>query len=228
MLFVPPAITAQDLPNEAYLRKQRDTWLNVAQNSKHDMEAWHKVGEFELQLGNPDAAIAAESKAIAMHPKYAVAYAGRARAHFEKRDFNACRADATKVIELMEARGGMQRFLDFEQPPEHYIACYRLRGLSNAWESKWDQAFADLAAAVKLSPNDVKLEVERATLFEKAKRPKDAIASRLRAGLLFADGGAKAKAGEQIDALKRLGASREAGQIEAKLASKRPKSDLPD
>ena len=228
MLLIPPALLAQDLPNEAYLRKQRDTWLNVAQNSQHDMEAWHKVGEFELQLGNADAAIAAESKAIAMHPKYAVAYGGRARAYFDKRDFAACRADATKVIELLEAKGGMQRFIDFEQPPEVYIACYRLRGLANAWESKWDPAFADLAAAVKLSPNDVKLEAERAALFEKAKRPKDAVASRLRAGLLYADAGMKKQTGEQVEALKRLGAAKEAGQVEAKLASKKPKSDLPD
>ena len=228
MLLVPPALLAQDLPHEAYVRKQRDIWLNVAQNSKHDMEAWHKVGEFELQLGNPDAAIAAESKAIAMHPKYAAAYGGRARAHFDKRDFAACRADATKVIELLEARGGLQKYLDFEQPPEFYIAAYRLRGLANAWESKWDPAFADLAVAAKLAPNDAKLEVERATLFEKAKRPQDAITSRLRAGLLFADGGAKAKAEEQAVALKRLGGAKEAAQVEAKLASKKSKSDLPD
>ncbi len=228
MLLIPPALVAQDLPNEAYVRKQRDIWLNVAQNSKHDMEAWHKVGEFELQLGNADASIAAESKAIAMHPKYAAAYGGRARAHFDKRDFAACRADATKVIELLEARGGLQKYLDFERPPEFYIASYRLRGLANAWESKWDPAFADLAVAVKLAPNDAKLEVERATLFEKAKRPKDAMTSRLRAGLLFADGGMKAKAEEQAAALKRLGSAKEAAQVEAKLASKKPKSDLPD
>ena len=228
MLLVPPALHAQDLPNEAYVKKQRDIWLNVAQNSKHDTEAWHKVGEYELQLGNADASIAAESKAIAMHPKYAAAYGGRARAHFDKRDFAACKADATKVIGLLEAKGGMQRFLDFERPPEVYLACYRLRGLANAWESKWEPAFSDLAAAVKLSPVDAGLELERAVLFEKAKRPKDAIASRLRAGLLFADGGAKAKAVEQAAALKRLGGAKEAAQVEAKLASKKPKSDLPD
>jgi tetratricopeptide (TPR) repeat protein len=228
MLLVPPALLTQDLPNEAYVRKQRDIWLNVARNSKHDMEAWHKVGEFELQLGNPDAAIAAETKAIEMFPKYAVAYAGRARAHFDKRAFAAARADASKTIELLEAKGGLQKYLDFERPPEHYVASYRLRGLANAWESKWDPAFADLAVAVKLAPHDAKLEVERATLFEKARRPKDAIASRLRAGLLFADGGAKAKAEEQAAALKRLGGAQEAAQVEAKLASRKPKSDLPD
>ena len=100
--------------------------------------------------------------------------------------------------------------------------------MANAWESKWDPAFADLAAAVKLSPNDVKLEAERATLFEKAKRPKDAITSRLRAGLLYADAGMKKQAREQAEALKRLGATREAAQVEAKLVSKKPKSDLPD
>lgn len=228
MLPVPPALVAQDLPNEAYVRKQRDTWLDVARNSKHDVEAWHKVAEFELQLGNPDAAIAAEDKAIAMFPKYAVAYATRARAHFDKRNFPAARADASKVIELLEARGGFQKYIDFERPPEHYIASYRLRGLSYAWESNWEPAFKDLAAAVKLSPNDASLEVERATLFEKAKRPKDATASRLRAGLLYADAGMKGRAEEQAAALKRLGAVKEAGQIDAKLASRNPKSDLPD
>jgi glycerol-3-phosphate dehydrogenase len=81
---------------------------------------------------------------------------------------------------------------------------------------------------VKLSPNDVTLEVERATLYEKAKRPKDAIPSRLRAGLLCVDAGMNAKAEEQVAALKKLGAVKEAGQIEAKLASRKPKSDLPD
>ncbi len=228
MLLVSPALVAQDLPNEAYVRKQRDTWLDVAQNSRHDMEAWHKVAEFELQLGNPDAAIAAENKAIEMFPKYAVAYATRARAFFDKRDFAKCRADASKVIELMEARGGFQKYLDFERPPEHYLASYRLRGLSYAWEQQWDPAFKDLAAFVKLSPNDPAIEVERAALYEKAKRPKEAVPCRLRAGLLYADAGMKAKAEEQAAALKRLGAGKEAGQIEAKLASRKPKSDLPD
>jgi tetratricopeptide (TPR) repeat protein len=180
MFIPPPAIQSQDLPREAHLRKQRDIWLNVARNSKHDMEAWHKVAEFELQLGNPEAAIEAETKAIGMFPRYAVAYATRARAHFDKRDFAAARADASRVIELLEAKGGFQKFIDFERPPEHYIASYRLRGLAYAWEQKWDPAFADLAAAVKLSPNDASLEVERAKLFEKAKRPKEAVPCRLR------------------------------------------------
>lgn len=228
MFIPPPAIQSQDLPREAHLRKQRDIWLNVARNSKHDMEAWHKVAEFELQLGNPEAAIEAETKAIGMFPRYAVAYATRARAHFDKRDFAAARADASRVIELLEAKGGFQKFIDFERPPEHYIASYRLRGLAYAWEQKWDPAFADLAAAVKLSPNDASLEVERAKLFEKAKRPKEAVPCRLRAGLLYADGGAKGLAEEQAAALKQLGAAKEAAQVEAKLASKKPKSDLPD
>ncbi len=228
MILPSPALIAQDLPNEAYVRKQRDTWLNVAQNSKHDVEAWHKVAEFELQLGNPDAAIAAEDKAIAMFPKYAVAYATRARAHFDKRNFPAARADASKVIELLEAKGGFQKYIDFERPPEHYIASYRLRGLANAWEQKWDPAFADLAAAVKLSPNDASLEVERAKLYEKAKRPREAVPCRLRAGLLYADSLARDLAMEQAEALRKLGAPKEAAQVEAKLASKKPKSDLPD
>ncbi|MFN8012125.1 MAG: hypothetical protein U0P81_12065 [Holophagaceae bacterium] len=228
MLPVPPALQAQDLPHEASVRKQRDLWLDVARNSKHDVEAWHKVAEFELRLGNPDGAIAAEDRAIGMFPKYAVAYATRARAHFDKRDFAAARADASKVIELLEAKGGFQKYLDVERPPEHYLASYRLRGLAYAWERQWDAAFRDLAAAVKLSPDDVALEVERATLFEKAGRPRDAIASRLRAGLLSADAGMKGRAEEQAAALRKLGAAKEAGEVEAKLASRKRKSDLPD
>ncbi|MBK8727005.1 MAG: hypothetical protein IPL96_13430 [Holophagaceae bacterium] len=228
MLFIPPALIAQDLPNEAYLTKQRDTWLNVAQNSKHDMEAWHKVGEFELQLGHADAAIAAESKAIAMHPKYAAAYAGRARAHFDRRDFAATRADATKVIELLEARGGLQKYLEVERPPEHYIASYRLRGLANAWESKWEPAFADLAVAARLALTTRSWRWSAPRSSKKPSAPRTPSRAACGLGSLFADGGVKAKAEEQAAALKRLGGTREAAQVEAKLASKQPKSDLPD
>lgn len=32
-LFISPPALHQDLPSEAYLKKERDTWLNVAQNS---------------------------------------------------------------------------------------------------------------------------------------------------------------------------------------------------
>lgn len=85
------------------------------------MEAWHKTAEFEGQLGNWDKAIQYESKAIEGHAKYAVAYAGRGRAYFEKKNWGACRADCSKAIELLEARGGLQKYLEYEQPPDCYI-----------------------------------------------------------------------------------------------------------
>lgn len=223
--MAPPSIH-QDLPSEAYLKKQRDTWLNVARNSKSDVEAWHRTAEFEGQMGNWDAALQYESKAIEGHPKYAVAYAGRGRAHFEKKNYGACRADCSKAIDLMEARGGFQKYLEYEQPPEFYIEAYRRRGLAWSWESRWDEALRDFDTALKLDKDNPKLYFERAYLGEKAKRS-DAAKFYLRAGLLYFDGRNRAKATECLEALKRLGARGEAAQLQKKMEGGAPKSDLP-
>ncbi len=225
MLMVPPALH-QDLPSETYLKKERDTWLNIARNSKSDVEAWHKTAEFEGQMGNWDAALQYESKAIEGHPKYAVAYASRGRANFEKKNYAACRADCSKAIELLEARGGFQKFLDLERPPEFYIEAYRRRGLAWSWESKWDEALRDFDLALKLDKDNPKLHFERAYLSEKAKRP-DAAKFYLRAGLLYFDGRNRAKATESLDALKRLGAKGEAAQLQRKMEGGAAKSELP-
>jgi tetratricopeptide (TPR) repeat protein len=227
MILSPPVQIDQQLPREGEIRKQRDTWKEVAEHSKHDSEAWHKVAEFELELRNPVAALEAEDKAIALFPKYAVAFATRARARFELKQWSACRADCSQVIGLMEAKGGMQRFLDLERPPSFYIASYRLRGLAWSWESKWDQALEDFASALKLDRNNSQLHRERAYLAEKAGRKADAAASWLRAGLLHLDAGDRFKAQEALAALDRLEARTEAGQLRQRLESTAPKSDLP-
>ncbi|MBI4911934.1 MAG: hypothetical protein HY823_04280 [Acidobacteria bacterium] len=220
-------LVTQELPREAELRRQRDTWKGIAEHSKHDSEAWHKVAGFELELGNPDAALEAASKAIAMFPKYAAAYATRARAHFNKKSWGACRKDCDTVIELLEAKGGMKRFIELERPPAHYIASYRLRGLAWSWESAWEPALADFASALKLDRNNAQLHGERAYLAEKAGRKADAVEGWLRAGLLHADARAAAKAQEAAGNLERLGAKKEAAQVRAKVEEGRPKSDLP-
>ena len=225
LLLAPPALH-QDLPSEAYLKKERDTWLNIAQNSKSDVEAWHKTAEFEGQMGNWDKAIQYESKAIEGHAKYAVAYAGRGRAQFEKKNWAACRADCSKAIELMEARGGLQKYLDFEKPPDFYIEAYRRRGLAWSWEAKWDEALRDFDITLKLDKDNAKLHFERGYLAEKAKRA-DASKFYLRAGLLYWDGHNRAKANECLEALKRVGAKNEAAQLQKKMEGGAVKSDLP-
>ncbi len=226
MLLVPPPYLTQDLPSEAYLKKERDTWLNVSRNSKSDVEAWHKTAEFEGQLGNWDAALQYESKAIEGHAKYAVAYAGRGRAYFEKKNYAACRTDCSKAIDLMESRGGLQKYLDFEQPPEFYIEAYRRRGLAWSWESKWDEALRDFDTALKLNKDNPKLHFERGYLSEKAKRP-EASKFYLRAGLLYLDGHNRPKVIECLEALKRLGAKSDMTQLQKKMEGGVPKSELP-
>lgn len=227
LLIASLLLAPQDLPNEARLRKQRDTWLEIAQHRPQDVEAWHKVAEAERELKNWDAAIAAEGKAIEGHGKYAVAYAGRARAWFEKKDYGACRRDCNTVIELMEKGRGRRYYVDTERPRDFHLEAYRLRGLAFAWERRWSEALADYDALLELAPSRTDAHEERAHLALKAGRNDLAVQSLFRAGLLRLDAGDRRGAEAAVKRLEELGAKREAGELQKRLASAAPKSDLP-
>ncbi len=227
MLLAIPLLVAQDLPNEARIRKQRDTWLDVARHRPKDVEAWHRVAEAERELRNWDAAIAAESRAIEGHGKYAAAYAGRARAHFEKRQFSACRKDCGVVIDLLERGRGRRYYVEVERPKEAHLDAYRLRGLAFGWEQRWNECLDDFAVLVELAPQRADFQEERAHLAQKGGRKDTAAQGLLRAGLLRLDSGDRRGAEGLAQRLRDLGASQAAAELAARLAASAPRSDLP-
>ncbi|HEX5038027.1 MAG TPA: tetratricopeptide repeat protein [bacterium] len=218
---------SQPLPSEK-ARSDRIARLQeiVKANSK-DVGTWHDLAGVYREAKDWDKAIAAETRAIEGHPKYAVAYYGRGVAYFYKQNFPAARADFTKAIDLWQANGGLERFLTLEQPKPEHIDSYRMRGLAWSHEGKYAEGIADCDTALKLKKDDAPLTFEKAYLEQKAGKTKEAVADYRRAGLLFVDRGSSRDALLMAKALEDLGAKPESEEILKRLEEAKPKSDLP-
>jgi len=118
---------AQPLPTEAARNRDIERLKEVTAGSPKDVGSWHDLGTLLFEAERWDEAIDAESHAITIHPKYAVAYYGRGRARMEKRDYTAARTDFTTAIGLWESRGGLERFVTEEIPKSEHVDSYRNR-----------------------------------------------------------------------------------------------------
>jgi tetratricopeptide (TPR) repeat protein len=221
------ALCAQPLPSEARVEQRIQKYEQLTRDNPRDVEFWHILGGLYREAEQWDKAIAAETQAVERHPKYAVAFYGRGKARVGKEDYSGAVDDFTSSIRLFELRGGLEIYLTLERPSPEYIDCYRTRGVALAHLDKYDDGIGDLSTAIKLRKDDPKLLYERGYLEEKAKRNKDAIADYHRAGLVYADSGARAGAQDCVERLDRLGARSEADAVRLKLAPKTRPSDLP-
>jgi tetratricopeptide (TPR) repeat protein len=224
-----PGALAQPLPSETERARRIQKYEEITASNPRDVEMWHILAGLYGEAEEWDKAISAESKALAIHPKYAVAYHGRGRARMGKQDYSGAIDDFSAAIKLWEMRrGGLQLYLTEEQPKEEYIDCYRSRGVSLAHLNRYNDGIEDVSTALKLRrDNDARLHFERGHLEEKVGRKTDAIADFQRAGLLYADRGARQPAEECAARLESLGAGPEAASVRRKLTPARPKSDLP-
>lgn len=228
VVFASLHLHAQPLPVEAERNRQIARLQEVTGASPKDVGSWHDLGTLLFEADRWDEAIEAESRAVAIHPKYAVAFYGRGRARMEKHDYAAARADFTTAIGLWEARGGLERFLTEEIPKPEHIESYRNRGIAWAHDKQFKEAVADLGIAVKLRKDDPRLLFERGHLEEKAGMRADAISDFQRAGLVYAEGHAVKAARECAERLRKLDATTEASAIEKRLVPK-PRGDaLPE
>lgn len=227
LLLAAAALPAQPLPSEARTQKEIQKYEQITRDSPRDVEMWHILGGLYREVEQWDKAIAAETKAVEQHPKYAVAFYGRGKAKAGKEDYAGAIADFTSSINLYELRGGLQKYLTLEQPSEEYIDCYRTRGIALSHLNKYKEGIADVSIAIKLRKDDPKLLYERGYLEEKAGMKKDAVPDYHRAGMIYADTSARAQAQECVAKLDGLGAKAEADAVRLKMAPKTKKSDLP-
>lgn len=218
---------AQPLPAEAARNRRIERLQATTAASPKDVGSWHDLATLLYEAERWDEAIDAESRAIAIHPKYAVAYYGRGRARMEKRDYAAARADFTAAISLWESRGGLERFVTEEIPSSEHVESYRNRGVACAHEGRFKDAVADLGIALRLRKDDPRLLFERAHLEEKAGLKAEAVSDLQRAGLIYAEGHAGGPARECAERLRKLGALAAAEAIETRLRPKPRGSDLP-
>jgi tetratricopeptide (TPR) repeat protein len=222
-LLAAPA-SAQPLPKEAEREREIARLKATVEASPKDVGSWHDLGSRLREAERWDEAIEAETKAIAVHPRYAVAFFGRGVARMGKRDYPAARADFTAAIGLWESRGGLERFLTEERARDEHVDAYRNRGISSGHEGRFAEAAADLGTALKLRPDDPRLLFEHAHLLEKAGQKDQAAVRFQRAGLIYADGHAVDAARRCIERLQALGARAAAEAVEKKLAP-RPRGD---
>jgi tetratricopeptide (TPR) repeat protein len=226
LAIVGPA-AAQMLPSEARLRARITRLVEITRASPRDVGSWHDLATLYRQVNEWDLAVAAETKAVEQHPRYAVAFWGRGKAHFGRRSFADARADFSAAIDLWQTRGGLEKYLTVERPPTELVDAYRTRSVAWAHEAKLDEAVADLSIAIRLQKDDARLHYERASLLEKAGKITDAVADYKWAGLLYLDGQALEQARECQDILRRLGAHDDAAALAKRIDDARPKSDLP-
>lgn len=228
----PPAaaVTAEREPRpvpslEARLRRYERLLANV-EARPDDAFSWHEIAGIYRELSEWDKAIIAESAAIEHYPSYAVAYYGRGKTWMELHGWDQAAGDFTAAIRLWEFRGGREKFLTLEQPPEEYVDSYRTRGVAKAHAGDYEAAIGDLQTAVRLDRNNARLHFELGYLEEKAGRLEDARVDVHNAALLYLDAGDKGGAEDCVAALDRLGAVEEADALRIRMAGRRP-SDLP-
>jgi tetratricopeptide (TPR) repeat protein len=222
-----PSAAAPPLPEEAAREKRIANLLGIVEARPTDVGSWHDLAGLYREAGRFDEAIAAESRAIAGHPKYAYAYWGRGRAKMEKRDYAAARADFTFAAGLWESRHGFEWFVKEERAKDEHVFSYRDRGVCFGHEGKWTEAVADLSRALGMRPDDATFLYERGHLEERGGKKEEAAIDFRRAGLIHAEARNGGAARECEDRLRKLGANPSADEIEAKLKPAPRGSSLP-
>jgi tetratricopeptide (TPR) repeat protein len=226
--FAAGSFLAQPLPNEARLQQEIKKYEAIVADSPRDIEMWHELAGVYRTAEMWDKAIEAESQAIKLHPKYAVAFYGRGKAKMSKQDYVGACDDFSASIRLFELRGGLDLYLTLEQPSDSYIDSYRSRGVALAHLDRYNEGIADLAIALRLHKDDPRLLYEKGYLEEKAGRKDDAIADYQRSGLIYAEASAKKPAEECAVHLESLGAKSQAAVVRAKLEPKSRNPTFPD
>ncbi|CAN5731353.1 hypothetical protein BH11VER1_BH11VER1_27680 [soil metagenome] len=130
------------------------------------------LGRIQLANGNFDEAIKHINAALALNPKYALAYIGRGIAYESKRDWDKAVADYGEAIRLnptdagsyamrslaFNAKGELDRAMAdcheaIKLGPSLWLA-YNARAQVNYQKADYDQAYADLVKAIELNPKD--------------------------------------------------------------------------
>jgi tetratricopeptide (TPR) repeat protein len=220
-------VCSQPLPSEERQQEQIKKYEQLVADNPRDVEFWHELADLYRGAELWDKAIHADSEAIQRFPEYAAAYYGRGKARVGKEDYAGAVADFNDAIRLLEQRGGLERYLSLEQPPEFYIDSYRTRGVALSHLNRFNEAIADLAIALRLRKDDPRLLFEKGYLEEKAGRKPDATADFRRAGLIYADSHAGKDAESCAAHLETLSAKAEAAEVRKALEPKQKKSDLP-
>ncbi|MFN7926120.1 MAG: tetratricopeptide repeat protein [Bryobacteraceae bacterium] len=223
---LPPPDPFADLPPVARQRAHR--LRSLRQRLAHhpdDAQAWLDLGELHHETGDLEDAIGAFTELTIRAPLFAVAHYRLGKIRMTQKRYAQARHDFSNAILLFEERGGIERYLELEKPPDTYVDSYRTRGVAWCHEGEYTRGLDDVSTAMRLRRDDARLVWERGYLREKAALRDLAVEDYLHAGLLHLDSGDAAKAKECADALERLGAREQAAQLRPGRSA--PESDLP-
>jgi len=130
-----------------WFEKGYNYWINKAILSNQEIKEANISIEEAAAMG--DAAIDAYTKAIALNPNYARAYAMRGIAYAEKGQHDKALEDSNKAISLDPSNGFA------------YIA----RGSIYAFKGQYDKAIKDLNKAIALNPNYAEAYLGRGSIY---------------------------------------------------------------
>jgi len=122
-------------------------WNQVLELAPADAAAWSNRGNVQLALGDPEAAIADQSKAIELEPLSPDPYLNRGTAEEALARWDAAAADYAWILEHMPAASGRDR-----QPAEpRASALYNLGNVKGSL-GDWQAARASFEAAAEARP----------------------------------------------------------------------------
>src|SRR5258706_2429632 len=100
---------AQPLPLDAERAQRINRLKEITAASPKDVGSWHDLGQLLYEADRFGEAIEAERRAIAIHPKYAVAFHGRGRSRIQQNEYALPRNEFTAAIALLESHIAVQR-----------------------------------------------------------------------------------------------------------------------
>ena len=149
------------------VEEQQTAANNATQIKPKELSAqeWFEQGYKYLQESNYDAAIQANSSAIALKPDFALAYVNRAAARVDKGEIEEGMQDCNRAIEL----------------DPHIFNPYYIRGLGYDLRGHVDEAIQDYSEAIRRNPNHAESYLGRSKMHISNQAWENAIADASRA-----------------------------------------------
>ena len=141
----------EKLRNQLKLAKRNPLQIARYDEAINELSAtdWYRKGISFIREGNYDEAITANTKAIQLNPKYALAYVNRSFAYLNLRNYQKTLEDSNKAIELNPK----------------YSRAYVNRGAAYRNLGNYRQAIEDSNKAIELDPKNSMAYVSRAIAY---------------------------------------------------------------
>ena len=155
------------------MQSQADSSSGEPDEALRAENAFDKGNNAQIKiLGQLNMAIEAYSDAIALDPRYAVAYINRGVAYFRSGEVDKAIDDYSQAIVLQTAIANYNKAIELD--PDLAVAYY-YRGLAYAEKGDFDEAIADFTKAIKLNPDYFEAYDGRGTAYGQKKEFDNAI-----------------------------------------------------